>query len=176
MPVWEKLCSGVKFVKHSVAEGIPFTGKSEANQSPDSHAHAISASSFSSKLVHLRTVFLSGRRHTLGLAVFGRRLMQNISKFSLALAMTLSASVYGQATPQAPAQPSDPTPTYRISVVSRTAHAVSYKHRSGSTHVDFQGTDLMPNARGEAKVESKRGALGIEAEFSDLDRPTAFGN
>ena len=34
----------------------------------------------------------------------------------------------------------------------------------------------MPSARGEAKVESKRGALSIEAEFSDLDRPTAFGN
>lgn len=42
--------------------------------------------------------------------------------------------------------------------------------------MDFQGTDLMPSARGEAKVESKRGVLGIEAEFSDLDRPTAFGN
>jgi outer membrane protein OmpA-like peptidoglycan-associated protein len=102
--------------------------------------------------------------------------MQNISKFSLALAITLSASVYGQAKPQEPAHPGDPVPTYRVSVVSRTAQAVSYKHRSGSTHVDFQGTDLMPSARGEAKVESKRGALGIEAEFSDLDRPTAFGN
>jgi outer membrane protein OmpA-like peptidoglycan-associated protein len=33
----------------------------------------------------------------------------------------------------------------------------------------------MPSARGEAKVESKRGVLAIEAEFSDLDRPTAFG-
>ncbi len=102
--------------------------------------------------------------------------MQNISKISLALAMTLSASVYSQAKPQEPAHPGDPTPTYRISVVSRTAQAVSYKHRSGSTHVDFQGTNLMPSARGEAKVESKRGALGIEAEFSNLDRPTAFGN
>jgi outer membrane protein OmpA-like peptidoglycan-associated protein len=102
--------------------------------------------------------------------------MQNISKFSLALAITLSASVYGQSKAQEPAHPGDPVPTYRVSVVSRTAQAVSYKHRSGSTHVDFQGTDLMPSARGEAKVESKRGALGIEAEFSDLDRPTAFGN
>jgi outer membrane protein OmpA-like peptidoglycan-associated protein len=34
----------------------------------------------------------------------------------------------------------------------------------------------MPGARGEAKVESKRGALEIEVEFADLDRPTAFGN
>jgi outer membrane protein OmpA-like peptidoglycan-associated protein len=53
---------------------------------------------------------------------------------------------------------------------------VNYRHRSGATKIDFQGTDLMPGARGEAKVESKRGALEIEVEFADLDRPTAFGN
>src|SRR5580658_10135623 len=114
--------------------------------------------------------------HTRTLAIVRRRLMQNIRKFSLALAITLSATAYGQAQTQTPAQPGDPTPTYRFTVVSRTARAVSYKHRSGSTHVDFQGTDLMPSARGEARVESKSGALGIEAEFSNLDRPTAFGN
>ncbi len=101
--------------------------------------------------------------------------MHKLSRITLGLAITLGASIYGQAQTQSPAQPGDPTPTYRITVVSRTARAVSYKHRSGSTHVDFQGTDLMPSARGEAKVESKRGVLAIEAEFSDLDRPTAFG-
>jgi outer membrane protein OmpA-like peptidoglycan-associated protein len=34
----------------------------------------------------------------------------------------------------------------------------------------------MPAAAGEAKVNSKRGALAIEVEFSGLDRPTSFGN
>jgi outer membrane protein OmpA-like peptidoglycan-associated protein len=34
----------------------------------------------------------------------------------------------------------------------------------------------MPGAAGQAKVESKRGALEVEAEFSGLDRPTSFGN
>jgi outer membrane protein OmpA-like peptidoglycan-associated protein len=102
--------------------------------------------------------------------------MHNISKFSLALAITLSASVYGQAKPQEPAHPGDPTPTYRVSVVSRTAQAVNYRHRSGATKIDFQGTDLMRSARGEASVNSKRGRLTVEVEFSDLDRPTAFGN
>jgi len=67
------------------------------------------------------------------------------------------------------------TSTYRVSVVSRTTRAVSYRHRSGSTKIDFLGTDLMPTAAGEAKVESKRGAMSIEAEFSGLDRPTSFG-
>ena len=65
---------------------------------------------------------------------------------------------------------------YRENVVSRTTRAVSYKHRSGSTKIDFAGTDLMASAQGEARVESKRGALEIKAEFSGLERPTAFGN
>ena len=33
----------------------------------------------------------------------------------------------------------------------------------------------MPGASGEAKVESKRGAMEIEAEFRGLDKPTSFG-
>jgi hypothetical protein len=32
----------------------------------------------------------------------------------------------------------------------------------------------MPTAAGQAKVESKRGALEIEAEFSGLDRALAM--
>jgi outer membrane protein OmpA-like peptidoglycan-associated protein len=42
--------------------------------------------------------------------------------------------------------------------------------------INFQGTNLMPAAAGEAKVESKRGALEIEAVFTGLDKPTSFGN
>jgi len=90
--------------------------------------------------------------------------------------MTLGASAQAQTQTQVPADSGNPTPTYRINVVSRTTRAVSYRHRSGATKIDFQGTDLMPAAAGEAKVESKRGALKIEAEFSGLDRPTSFGN
>jgi outer membrane protein OmpA-like peptidoglycan-associated protein len=67
------------------------------------------------------------------------------------------------------------TVTYRENVVSRTTRAVSYRHRHGSTKVDFQGTNLMPSASGEAKVESKSGVLKIQAEFSGLDVPTSFG-
>ena len=101
--------------------------------------------------------------------------MHNISKISLALAIALSASAYGQAHQQ-PAQAGDPIPTYRVSVVSRTAQAVNYRHRSGGTKIDFQGTDLMRSARGVATVNSKRGRLEVEVEFSDLEKPTAFGN
>ena len=54
--------------------------------------------------------------------------------------------------------------------------AVNYKHRSGATKLDFAGTDLMPSANGEAKVNSKRGSIEIEAEFGNLQKPTTFGN
>ena len=60
------------------------------------------------------------------------------------------------------------TPIYRVTVTARTAKAINYQHRSGATKVDFRGTELMSNARGEAKVESKQGYMEIEVEFDDL--------
>jgi outer membrane protein OmpA-like peptidoglycan-associated protein len=54
--------------------------------------------------------------------------------------------------------------------------AVNYEHRSGASRLDFAGTDLMPSANGEAKVNSKRGSIEIDAEFGDLRRPSTFGN
>jgi outer membrane protein OmpA-like peptidoglycan-associated protein len=68
------------------------------------------------------------------------------------------------------------TPAYGSNIVSRTTRAVIYAHRSGSTKIDFEGTSLMPRASGEAKVESKRGAMEIEVEFQGLDKPTSFGS
>ena len=103
--------------------------------------------------------------------------MFKIPSITLAFILALSASTLAHAQPQAPADAGNPTPTFRVNVVSRTIRAVSYRHRSGATKIDFQGTDLMPGATGEAKVESKRGALEIEAEFSGLHKPTSsFGN
>ena len=93
---------------------------------------------------------------------------------ALAAAAILSAPTLAQNQAQAPADSGNPTPTFRVNVVSRSTPAISYRHRGGATKVDFAGTDLMVGARGEAKVESKRGALEIEVEFSGLDRPTSF--
>lgn len=67
------------------------------------------------------------------------------------------------------------TPIYRISVTARTMKAVSYRHRSGSTKIDFRGTDILPGARGEAKVESKQGRIEIDAEFAGLEPPAKNG-
>jgi outer membrane protein OmpA-like peptidoglycan-associated protein len=63
-----------------------------------------------------------------------------------------------------------------VNVVSRSVQAVNYEHRSGASKLDFAGTDLMPSANGEAKVNSKRGSIEIDAEFGGLQRPTSFGN
>ena len=93
---------------------------------------------------------------------------------SLAVAMMLGASAQAQTQSQVPADTGNPAPTFRINVVSRSTPAVSYKHRSGSTKVDFEGTDLMAAAKGEAKVDSHRGSLEVEVEFSGISRPTRF--
>ena len=66
-------------------------------------------------------------------------------------------------------------PIYRVTVISRTAKAVSYQHRSGATKIDFQGTDLLPTARGQAKVESRQGRIEIEVEFDGLQAATKNG-
>ena len=74
-----------------------------------------------------------------------------------------------------PAQGPQDQPIYRVTVTSRTAKAISYQHRSGSTKIDFRGTDLLPDARGEAKVESKQGRIQIEVEFQNLQPATKNG-
>jgi len=99
-------------------------------------------------------------------------------KLLLAAGVALSLSALAQTNPQTATalEPMAQTPTFRVVVISRTTPAVNYKHRSGSTKVDFAGTDLMPSADGQAEVNSKRGAIEIEAEFGNLQKPTAFGN
>jgi outer membrane protein OmpA-like peptidoglycan-associated protein len=67
------------------------------------------------------------------------------------------------------------TPVYRITVVARTTKAINYHHRSGSTQIGFRGTALMPEARGEAKVESKQGVIKIDADMNRMQPATSFG-
>ena len=99
--------------------------------------------------------------------------MFKISGITLAVLMTLGAAAQAQAQTQVPAESGNPTPTYRINVVSRTTRAASYRHRSGATKINFRGTDLMPAAAGDAKVESKRGTLAVEASFPVWTNPPA---
>jgi outer membrane protein OmpA-like peptidoglycan-associated protein len=59
--------------------------------------------------------------------------------------------------------------------VSRTTKAVNYRRAGGATKIDFQGTELMSNANGEAKVQNKGNRTEIEAKFTGLDEATKFG-
>jgi outer membrane protein OmpA-like peptidoglycan-associated protein len=64
---------------------------------------------------------------------------------------------------------------YRVKVVERNLDCVSYLNRSGSTHLDFEGTSLLPGAKGEAKVTSERGKIAIDAHFDGLTPANGFG-
>lgn len=71
-------------------------------------------------------------------------------------------------------QQTKPIPVYRVNVVSRTTKTVNYRHHSGSTKLDFRGTDLMPQATGEAKVESRTGRIEVNADFDHLQPANTF--
>jgi outer membrane protein OmpA-like peptidoglycan-associated protein len=96
--------------------------------------------------------------------------------FVAAIALSLPAVAQTDSHATLKVEPMSSTPTFRVTVVSRSVQAVNYQHRSGSSKLDFAGTDLMPSANGVAEVNSKRGSIAIEAEFGDLQKPTTFGN
>ncbi len=100
------------------------------------------------------------------------------TKLLLAAVIALSLNALAQTNSQTTlaVEPMDYTPTFHVTVISRTARAVNYRHRGGATKLDFAGTELMPQARGQAKVESKSGYIEIEVEFANLQKPTTFGN
>jgi outer membrane protein OmpA-like peptidoglycan-associated protein len=77
----------------------------------------------------------------------------------------LTASAVGQALPSA----------VPVKNVSRTTKAVNYRRAGGAAKIDFQGTELMQQASGEAKVQNKGSRTEIEAKFMGLDEATKFG-
>src|ERR1700683_922608 len=58
--------------------------------------------------------------------------------------------------------------------VSRTIQAVNFQAK-GSTHVDFRGTALLPQGKGEARIDSKPDGVHIEASFDNLSSSGQFG-
>src|SRR5579863_6525045 len=98
-------------------------------------------------------------------------------------AFLLACGILAAQAPQAPNPTSTNTdsatagsvPIYRVTVVARTTKAINYNHRSGSTRIGFRGTELMPQAIGEAKVESKQGVIKIDAEMQKLEPAGKYG-
>jgi outer membrane protein OmpA-like peptidoglycan-associated protein len=90
----------------------------------------------------------------------------------------IGSTAFAQSQPNPTQEPTvrqDQVPVFRVTVVGRTTPAVNYRPRRGETKIDFEGTALLPDAKGEAKVEGKKGVMEIDAKFEDLKAPSRFG-
>jgi outer membrane protein OmpA-like peptidoglycan-associated protein len=76
---------------------------------------------------------------------------------------------------QPQAQMQGGVPVYRVEVVGRDIPAINYFHRSGATRIGFQGTSLLPQGKGEAKVQSERGRMTIDLKLEGLVPANSFG-
>jgi len=104
--------------------------------------------------------------------------MKNILFVPLLSVMLSAASLAQDSAPQQTDQnagQNDQMPVFRVNVYARTTKAVNYRHRGGSTTVDFRGTDLMPDVSGHAKIDGKVGRLAISAELKHLRPASSFG-
>jgi len=95
------------------------------------------------------------------------------TRYLFALGIAVSLGTVSQANAQATIAVE--TPSFALHVTTRTVEAVNYRHHGAATKLDFRGTDLMPAANGQANVKSNRGSIAIQAEFGELQKPTAFG-
>jgi outer membrane protein OmpA-like peptidoglycan-associated protein len=60
-------------------------------------------------------------------------------------------------------------------LTTKSVKAIGYKVGGGSTKVDLKGTELMPAASGEAKIEAKPGVTTIELSFIGMTQPSNLG-
>ena len=74
-----------------------------------------------------------------------------------------------------PNETGQPMPIFRVTVVSRSTKAINYHHRTGTTHIDFRGTELMPAAKGEARVASQMGSTKIETYLDHMSPASQYG-
>ncbi|HEX4663844.1 MAG TPA: OmpA family protein [Terriglobales bacterium] len=66
-------------------------------------------------------------------------------------------------------------PLFKVQVVSRTIEAVNYRHLGGETKVGLIGTTLMPQAKGDAHVDSRHGRVVISAKFDKIGPASQYG-
>ena len=88
--------------------------------------------------------------------------------------LTITGFLAASAAP-APSQAPSAVPVTTPGSVSRTTKAVNYRRTGGAVKIDFQGTELMTQASGEAKVQNKGSRVEIEAKFAGVDEATRFG-
>src|SRR5579884_3497022 len=94
----------------------------------------------------------------------------------LAVVPVFAASMFAQNPAGAQeASRSQPVPVYRVMVVEHGLDAVSYQYGAPATKIDFRGTVLLSDGKGEAKVQSRRGGTEVDAKFENMPAPTRFG-
>ena len=64
---------------------------------------------------------------------------------------------------------------YNIQPVERTLDVVNFINRRGRTSIRFEGTNLLPQASGEARVNSVTGKTEISTSFNGLTPANGFG-
>jgi outer membrane protein OmpA-like peptidoglycan-associated protein len=105
--------------------------------------------------------------------------MKHMARLALTFAVLIPSALRAQAPAQGQSgvtlDSSGKVPIFRVTVVGRTTKAINYRHRSGPTEVDFRGTDLMPEAKGQLNVNSKQGRIEIKARMEKLTPATQFG-
>ena len=93
--------------------------------------------------------------------------------FAMATVMAQTPNPVRQQT--TPPDTNQPMPIFRVTVVSRTTKAVNYHHRTGTTQIDFRGTELLPTARGQAHVDSQMGSTKIDTTLDHMSAANQFG-
>ena len=105
--------------------------------------------------------------------------MPKLKFFAPLLAMALALPLFGQDNDRDQdiplANANDKPIVYRVNVVERTTKAIDYRRKGGNVKVDLIGTDLMPEARGYAKVDDHTGRIKIDVDFKHLKQPQTFG-
>jgi len=97
-----------------------------------------------------------------------------VKSIYLAIIICLCGTLASAQTPSA-APTTNPVPATSGPTVTRTTQAVHYRLQGGTTKIDFEGTDLLQGATGEAKVEGKKTNFLIEVKFQNLQDATKFG-
>lgn len=94
-----------------------------------------------------------------------------------AVAPAAGAAAQGAPAPAAPmaAAPAMDPAAQGPAMVHGTAQAINYRLLESSTRIGFQGTSLLPDGKGLAKVKTKAGLTTIKAKFENLPAPNSFG-
>lgn len=91
------------------------------------------------------------------------------------VSLAQDTSPVSQQTPPPTQEMRNGEPLYRVQVVARDIPAINYFNRTGKTHIGFEGTNLLPAAKGDATVDNGKGNATIEARFDNLPPANTFG-